>query len=109
MCSARRPRIMCTIGLYAMDRCVLVHLVIEDFGLVCFPQNYWEDLVVDCLPAVNCFLGFRVGYSWLSLVAYWRLASWDGFVVQTPIPMEQGRGLEQLVSMVHSRLGWMPV
>ena len=88
MCSARRPRIMCTVGLYATERCVLVHLVVEDFGLADLPQHYWEYLVVECLPVVGCCLGFEVGYSWLALVGYWGLAGWDGFVVQTHIPME---------------------
>ena len=88
MCSAHRPCIMCTVGLYAMKCCVLVHLVIEDFGVTGLPQHCWEDLVVDCLLEVDCCLGSKVGYSWLALVGYWGLAGWDGFVVQTPIPME---------------------
>ena len=37
---------------------------------------------------VDCFLGSRVSYSWLSLVGYWGLVGWDGFAVQTPVPME---------------------
>ena len=61
---------------------------------------------------VDCFLGSGVGYSWLALVGYWGLASWDGSIVQTPLPMEQveqGQGLEQLAPVVHSRLGWVLV
>ena len=89
MCSACRPCIVCMVGLSAMECCILVHLVIEDFGLAGSPWHCWEDLVVDRLPAVDCFLGFRVSYSWLSLVGCWGLAGWDGFVMQTPVPMEQ--------------------
>ena len=40
------------------------------------------------------------------------MASWDGFVVQTPVPMEQveqGWGLELLALVVHSIFGWMAV
>ena len=51
-------------------------------------------------------------FSWLALVGYWGLAGWDGFVVQTPVPMEQVEqewGLEQLAPVVHSRLGWVSV
>ena len=51
------------VGLYVTERCILVHLVVEDFGMVGFPQHYWEDLVVDRLPVVDCCLSFRVGYS----------------------------------------------
>ena len=60
MCSAHRPRIVCTIGLYATEHCILVHLVVEDFGLASFSRHYWEDLVVDRLLVVDCFLGFGV-------------------------------------------------
>ena len=74
MCSACRPRIVCTVGLYAMERCVSVHLVVEDFGLAGSPRHYWEDLVVDCLPAVDCCLGSKLGYCLLSLVA---LHNWE--------------------------------
>ena len=88
MCSARRPGIVCMIGLSATERCVFVHLVVEDFGLAGLLQHCWEDLVVDHPPMVHCFLGFEVGYSWLSLVGYWGLTGWDGFVVKTPVPME---------------------
>ena len=45
-----------------------MHLVIEDFGLAGSSQHCWEDLVVDLLPVVDCFLGSRVGYSKLALV-----------------------------------------
>ena len=95
--SAHRPCIVCMVGLYARENCVLVHLVVEDFGLVGLSRHCWEDLVVDRLPVVGCCLGSRVGYSWLSLVGYWGLVGWDGFAVQTPILMEQveqGWGLE---------------
>ena len=64
-------------------------MVAEDFGLAGLPRNCWEDLVVDRLPTVDCCLRFRFGYSWLALVGYWGLAGWDGFVVQTLVPMEQ--------------------
>ena len=70
MCSARRPHILCMVGLSAMECCVLVHLVVEDFGLAGSPQDCWEDLVVDCLLVVDCCLGFKVSYSWLSLIGY---------------------------------------
>ena len=97
MCSACIPCIVCTVGLYATESCVLVHLVIENFGLAGLLRHYWEDLVVDLLPVVDCCLGSGVGYSWLALVGYWGLAGWYSFAVQTPVPMEkveQGRGLE---------------
>ena len=71
-----------------------------------------EGLVVDHLPAVDCCLGSEVSYSWLALVGYWGLAGWDSLVVQTPVPMEQveqGRGLDPLVQVVHSRFGWVAV
>ena len=74
MCSARRPHIVCTVGLSVMKCCVLVHLVIEDFGLADLLQHYWGDLVVDHLPNVDYFLGFGVRYFWLALVGYWGLA-----------------------------------
>ena len=112
MCSARRPHIVYTIGLYTTECCILVHLVVEDFGPTDFPWHCWEDLLVDHLPVIDCFLGSRVSYSWLSLVGYWGLDGWYSFAVQTPVPMEQleqGRGLEQLASVVHSRLGWVSV
>ena len=88
MCSAYRPRIMCKVGFYATERCVLVHLVVEDFGLASSPRHCWEDSVVDHLAVVDCCLGSGVDYSWLALVGYWGLAGWDGFVVQTPVPLE---------------------
>ena len=96
------------VDLYAMECCISVHLVVEDFGLASSPRHCWEDLVVDRLLAVDWFLGSKVGYSWLSLVGYWGLAGWDYFVVQTPVPMEQvehGWELAQLSLVVHSRLG----
>ena len=37
---------------------------------------------------------------------------WDGFVVQTPIPMErveQGQGLELLALVVQNNFGWVAV
>ena len=88
MCSARRPYIVCTVGLYATEHYVLVHLVVEDFGLAGSLWHCWEDLVVDHLPMIGCCLGSGVSYSWLSLVGYWGLAGWDGFSMQTPIPMK---------------------
>ena len=88
MCSAHRPRIVCMVGLSTAEHSVLMHLVIEDFGLAGSPWHCSEDLVVDRLPEVDFFLGFGVGYSWLSLVGYWGLVGWDGFAVQTPVPME---------------------
>ena len=109
MCSARRPRIVCTVGLYAMERCILVHLVVKYFGLANLPWHCWEDSVVDHLPAVGCFLGSGLVYSWLSLVGYWGQAGWDGFAMQTPIPMEQGQGIEWIAPVVHSRLGWVSI
>ena len=56
-------------------------MVVEDFGLAGFPRHCWEDLVVDHLPVVDCCLGFRLGYFWISLDGYWGLAGWDGFAV----------------------------
>ena len=82
MYSAHRPCILCTVSY------VSVHLVDEGFGLDGLPQYCWEDLVVDRILVVGCCLGSGVGYSWLALVGYWGLASWDDFVVQTPVPME---------------------
>ena len=81
-------------------------------GWPVFPWHCWEVLVVDHLPTVDCFLGFGVGYSWLSLVEYWGLDGWDGFVLRALVPMEQverGRGLELLALVVHSRFGWVVV
>ena len=66
-----------------------MHLVVEDFGLAGSPWHCWEDLVVDRLPVVGCCLGSKLGYLWLAFVGYWGLAGWDGFAVQTPVPMEQ--------------------
>ena len=83
-------------------------MVVEDFGLGGLPQHCSEGLVVDRLPAVDSFLGSKTGYFWLSLVGYWGMAGWDGFVVQTPVLMEhveQGWGLERLAPAVHSRIG----
>ena len=80
---------MCTVGLYAIEHCVLVHLLIEDFGLAGSPRHCWKDLVVDRLLAVGCCLGFGLIYSWPALVGYWGLTGWDGFFVQTPVPTEQ--------------------
>ena len=51
------------VGLYAKGHCLLVHLVVEDFGLVSLSQHCWEDLVAEYLPVVDCFLGSRVAYS----------------------------------------------
>ena len=59
------------------------------FGRVSSLRHCWEDFLVDRLPTVDCCLGSRVGYSWISLVGYWGMAGWDDFVVQTPIPMEK--------------------
>ena len=66
-----------------------MHFAAEDFALAVLPWHCWEGLVVDRLPVIDCFLGPRLSYFWLSLVGYWGLAGWDGFVVQTPVPMEQ--------------------
>ena len=69
-------------------------------------------MVVDHLPAVDYWLGSGVCCFWLALFGYWGLAGWDGFVVQTPVPteqVEQGRGLELLALVVHSRFGWVAV
>ena len=96
------------VGLYATEHYVLVHLVVEDFGMAGSQRHCWEDLFVDCFPAVDCCLNSRVSYSLLALVGYWGLVGWDGFVVQTPIPMEKvelGQGLEWLIQLVRSRLG----
>ena len=120
MCSAHRPHIVCMVGLCATGNSALVHLVVRGFGLVNLPWHCWEGLVVDCLPVVGYFLGcgvdyclgFGVSYFWLALVGYWGLASWDSFVVQTPIPTEQvekGRGIKQIAPVMHSRLGWVLV
>ena len=82
--------------MYSACRVILVHLVAEDFVLASLPQHCWEDLVVDCLLAVDYCLGSGLGYFWLNLVGYWGMAGWDGFAVQTAVPLEQveqGRGL----------------
>ena len=97
MYSSRRPCIVCTVGLYAIEHCILVHLVVEDFGLAGSLRHCWEEWVVEHLLAVDCFLDSRVGYSWLSLVGCWGLVGWDDFAVQTPVPIEWKeweRGLE---------------
>ena len=74
------------VGLYAIGHCISIHLVVEGFGLAGLLQHCWEGLFVDRLPALDCCLGFGVGYSYLALDGYWGLASWDGFVVQTLVP-----------------------
>ena len=112
MCSSHRPHRVCMVGLYATGRCVLVRLVMGDFGQVSFPWHCWVGLVVDHLPAVNYWLGFGVDYSDPALVDYWGLAGWDGYVVQTPVPMErveQGWGLEPVALVVHNKFGWVAV
>ena len=70
MCSSHRPRIVYTVGLSTTERCISVHLVIEDFGLVGSPQHCWEDLVVDRLLVVGCFLDSLLDCFWLALVGY---------------------------------------
>ena len=50
------------VGLFTTGNYVLVHLVMEDFGLASFSWHYWEGLVVDYLPMVDYFLGTRVDY-----------------------------------------------
>ena len=62
MYSVHRPHKVCMVGLCAMGHCVLVHLVVEDFGLAHLP-HCWEGLVVDHLLVVDCFLSSGVGYS----------------------------------------------
>ena len=51
------------VGLYTMELCVLVHLVMEDFGIAGLSWHCWEGLVVYLLLAVDYFLGSGVGYS----------------------------------------------
>ena len=63
MSSAYGPHELCMVGLYETGRCISVHLVVGNFGLSILQQNYWEGLVVDCLPAVDYCLGSEVGYS----------------------------------------------
>ena len=58
------------VGMYAMEHCILVHLVMEGFGRVILPRHCWGGLVVDYLPAVDYWIGFRVGYFGPSLVDY---------------------------------------
>ena len=41
------------VGLYATERCILVHLVVGDFGRVGSLRHCWEGLVVDRLPVVG--------------------------------------------------------
>ena len=50
------------VGLCTMGRCILVHLVVGDFGWVGLLWHFWEDLVVDRLPAVGYWLGFKADY-----------------------------------------------
>ena len=69
------------VGLYAMGCCILVHLVIEDFGLAGFPWHCWEGLVVDRLPTVGYCLGCGASCFYLALVDCWGKAGWDSFVV----------------------------
>ena len=87
-------------------------MVAEDFELDSLPRCCWEDLVVDHLLVVGCFLDSCLGCFCLALVSYWGMAGWDGFVVQTLVPKEQvelGWGLEWLALVVHSRLGGLGV
>ena len=50
------------VGLYTMEHCILVHLVVEDFRLASSLWHCWEDLVVDRLPVVGYWLGSGVDY-----------------------------------------------
>ena len=62
------------------------------------------------LGGFGCFLNSQIGCFWLSLVGCWGLVGWDGFVVQTLVPMEwveQGWGIEPLALVVHSIFGWV--
>ena len=63
-----------------------VDLVMEDFGQVGLPRHCWEGLLVDLLPVIDYWVGFRASYSRPDLVDYWGLAGWDCFVVQTLVP-----------------------
>ena len=62
MCSAHKHHRVCTIGLCAMGHCVLVHFVVGGFELVGLPRHCWEGSVVDRLPTVGYWLGFKVDY-----------------------------------------------
>ena len=50
------------VGLYATECCILVHLVVEDFGLVGLLWDCWEGLVVDHLLVVGYWLGSKADY-----------------------------------------------
>ena len=105
MCSSHKCHRVCTVGLCAMGRCVLVHFVVGGFGLAGLPWPCWEGSVVDCLPAVGYCLGYGTSYFELSLIDCWGQAGWDSFVVQTLVPMEQveqGWGLELVALVLHS-------
>ena len=62
MCSAHKHHIVCTVGLCAMGRYILVHFVVGGFGRVGLLWHYWEGLVVDRLPLVGYWLGSRADY-----------------------------------------------
>ena len=82
------------VGLCAMEHCILVHLVMGGFGSAGFPQHYWEDSVVDHLPAVGCCPSCGADYFYLALVDCWGKAGWDGFSMQTLIPTERVEQVE---------------
>ena len=95
------------VGLYTMERCVLVRLVVGGFELVSLPRHCWEGSVVDHLLMVGCCLDSWLSYLWLSLVGFVGMVGWDGFAMQTLDPKllaELGWGLEWLALVVHSRL-----
>ena len=62
MYSAHRPHRVCVVGLCIMGHCVLVHLVVGGSGLASLLQHFWEDSVVDHLPAVGYFPSCGAGY-----------------------------------------------
>ena len=108
MCSAHKHHRVCTIGLCETRRCVLVHLVVGDFGWVSLLRHCWEGLVIDRLPVVGYWLGSGADYYGPHLVDYWGLAGWDDFVVKILVPVEQvewGRGIEPLALVVHNKFG----
>ena len=62
MCNAHKHHRVYKVGLCTTERCILVHLVVGEFGWVGFSRNCWEDLVIGHLPVVDYWLGFGADY-----------------------------------------------
>ena len=71
MCNADKHHKVCTVGLCATERCVLVHFVMGSFGVVGLLWHCWEGSIVDRLPVVGYFLGCGASYFKIVLVDCW--------------------------------------